>query len=53
MANNDSAERIDALMERFMRENPYGDSRELAEFMYNQGIEKGIETAAMIRGNEQ
>ena len=29
------------LLERFMKENPYGDSLELAEFMYNAGHEAG------------
>ena len=30
-------ERIEELMEQFMRENPYGDSMELADFMYKKG----------------
>lgn len=28
---------IDSLMEEFMKENPMGDSRELAKFMYEKG----------------
>ena len=53
MASHASAERIEALMERFMQEFPNGDSRELAEFMYDQGVEAGINLAARIRDNEQ
>ncbi len=30
-------ERIEKLMEQFMKENPYGDSMELATFMYERG----------------
>ena len=30
-------ERIEKLMEQFMLENPYGDSMELATFMYERG----------------
>lgn len=30
-------ERIEKLMEQFLHENPYGDSRELATFMYEKG----------------
>lgn len=30
-------ERIEKLMEQFLRENPYGDSMELATFMYEKG----------------
>ena len=30
-------ERIEKLMEQFMHENPYGDSMELATFMYEKG----------------
>ena len=39
-----SNERLEALLEQFMHENPYGDSRELAEFMFNQGWESGMDT---------
>lgn len=28
-------------MEQFMHENPYGDSRELATFMYEKGRQDG------------
>ena len=38
-----SSERLENLLEQFMHENPYGDSRELAEFMFNQGWESGNE----------
>lgn len=34
------------LMERFMHENPYGDSRQLAEYMYNHGFEAGKKSNA-------
>lgn len=40
--NHINSERLEALLEQFMHENPYGDSRELAEFMYNQGREAGM-----------
>ena len=30
-------ERIEKLMEQFLHENPYGDSMELADFMYKKG----------------
>ena len=32
-----STKTIEDMMEDFMRENPYGDSRELAEYMHKQG----------------
>lgn len=35
-------EQLEELLEEFMLENPYGDSRELAEFMYNHGWEAGM-----------
>jgi len=35
-------ERLEDLLEQFMRENPYGDTRELAEFMFNQGWETAM-----------
>lgn len=41
MTHIDSVQ-LEALLEQFMRENPYGDTRELAEFMYNQGWEGGM-----------
>lgn len=34
-------EKIEKLMEQFMHENPYGDSRELATFMYEKGKQDG------------
>ena len=39
-----SSERLEDLLEQFMHENPYGDTRELAEFMFNQGWESGMST---------
>ena len=41
-----SNERLEDLLEQFMHENPYGDSRELAEFMFNQGWESGRDSNA-------
>lgn len=38
-------ERIEKLMEQFMLENPYGDSMELATFMYKKGKEDAYEDA--------
>ena len=34
-------EKIENLMEQFMHENPYGDSMELATFMYEKGKQDG------------
>lgn len=46
-------EKIEKLMEQFMHENPYGDSRELATFMYEKGKQdgyvKGYEAEAELR----
>lgn len=39
--SNISTTELQDLMERFMRENPNGDSFELAEFMYNVGFDAG------------
>ena len=36
-------ERIEKLMEQFLHENPYGDSRELADFMYKKGKQDAYE----------
>lgn len=36
-------ERIEKLMEEFLHENPYGDSRELATFMYEKGKKDAYE----------
>lgn len=36
-------ERIEKLMEQFMHENPYGDSMELATFMYEKGKKDAYE----------
>ena len=32
-------ERIEKYMEDFMHENPYGNSRELATYMYEKGMQ--------------
>lgn len=32
---------VQDLLERFMRENPTGDTFELAEYMFNKGFEAG------------
>ena len=37
ITNND----LQDLMEKFLAENPYADSFELARFMYNTGYEAG------------
>ena len=49
-------ERIEKLMEQFMHENPYGDSMELATFMYEKGKENAYEEgyldgSAMVNGS--
>lgn len=44
MENHIDNDSIQNLMEEFMHENPYGDSRELAQFMYNQGFKAGRES---------
>ena len=36
-------ERIEKLMEQFLHENPYGDSMELATFMYEKGKKDAYE----------
>ena len=38
-----NSQRLEDLLEQFMHENPYGDTRELAEFMFNAGFETAIE----------
>lgn len=40
--NHISAPELESLLEQFLHEYPYGDSRELAEFMFNKGWEKGM-----------
>lgn len=42
MENHVSSERLEELLEQFMHEYPYGDSRELAQFMFNHGWEAGM-----------
>ena len=39
--NHISNGELEELLERFVKENPQGDSRELAEFMFNVGFEAG------------
>lgn len=43
-------ERVEKLMEQFMNENPYGDSMELAEYMYKKGHEDGYEDGYLDEG---
>lgn len=33
---------LEALMEQFLHEHPYGDSLDLARFMFNHGYDKGM-----------
>ena len=40
------SEKIEKLMEQFMCENPYGDSMELATFMYEKGKKDAYEEEA-------
>lgn len=47
MKNHIDSATLETLMEKFLHENPNGDSLELAQFMYNQGFEaKMAETNA-------
>lgn len=41
MENHIDSTALEALIEQFMLENPMGDSRELASYMYNKGFEDG------------
>lgn len=41
MENHITNTELQDLMEQFLHENPYGDSFDLARFMYNAGHEKG------------
>lgn len=43
-----TSDNLEKLLYEFMHENPYGDSRELAEFMFNRGFESGARTASDI-----
>ena len=50
------SEKIEKLMEQFMCENPYGDSMELATFMYEKGkkdayAEGYLDGSAMVNGS--
>ena len=38
------------LMEQFMNEHPYGDSMELAEYMYKKGHDDGYEDGYLDEG---
>ena len=42
MTNHITNEELQTLMEQFLHENPYGDSFDLARFMYNAGHESGM-----------
>ena len=39
---------LEALIEEFMHENPMGDTRELAEYMYNKGFENGVSSTCNL-----
>ncbi len=39
---------VRSLLEEFMKENPNGDSFELARFMYAKGLEKGSDEACAM-----
>ena len=45
-------EKIEKLMEQFNSTHPYGDSFDLAEFMYDKGYVDGYEAEADVRDNE-
>jgi hypothetical protein len=40
-----SSERLEKMLEQFMHENPYGDTRDLAEWFYNKGYKEGNDDA--------
>ena len=40
MENHITNTELEDLMEKFLHENPYGDSLDLARFMYNHGYEQ-------------
>ena len=42
--------RVEKLMEQFMNEHPYGDSMELAEYMYKKGHDDGYEDGYLDEG---
>lgn len=42
MENHIDSTTLDSLLEQFMHEHPYGDTRDLATFMYNHGWEDGM-----------
>lgn len=41
MPNHITNNQVQDLLERFMRENPTGDTFELVEYMFNKGFEAG------------
>lgn len=41
MEEHISFDLLERLLEQFLHENPYGDTRELANYMYNKGFEAG------------
>ena len=44
------SEKIEKLMEQFMHKYPYGNSRELATFMYEKGKQDGFkETVDLMK----
>lgn len=46
MQNHTNHENIEGLLSAFFGENPYGDTFELAEWMYNHGFEDGARNGA-------
>lgn len=42
MENHIESDQLEQLIEQFMHENPFGDTRELAKWMYNHGFETGM-----------
>lgn len=51
---NISSENLEQMLEQFMHENPYGDTRDLAEWFYNKGYKEGNDDAhkKMIFGKQ-
>lgn len=48
MENHIHSVELETLIEQFMHENPTGDSRELANYMYNKGFEAGINSTCNL-----
>jgi hypothetical protein len=40
-----SSDKLENLLERFIKENPFGDTRDLAEWFYNKGYKEGNDDA--------